>query len=75
MGVIFSFMGSLSLDRYHSHFLMIFKESLIFLSLSNPVLQYIFYADFVKVSVWVSHNRVGINMWPSRSGNKMLSLT
>ena len=33
-------MGSLSLDCYHSHSLMILKERLTFLSLSNPVLQY-----------------------------------
>ena len=40
IGVVFSFTGSLSLDRYHFLFLMILKELLIFLSLSTPVLQY-----------------------------------
>ena len=40
MGVVYSFMGSLSLDRYHFEFLMILKETLIFLSLLNSVLQY-----------------------------------
>ena len=40
IGVVFSFMGSLSLGHYHFHFLMILKEVLTFLSLSNPVLQY-----------------------------------
>ena len=38
--VVFPFMGSLSLDRYHLYFLMILNETLTFLSLSNPVLQY-----------------------------------
>ena len=37
IGVVFPFMRSLSLDRYH--FLIILKETLTFLSLSNPVLQ------------------------------------
>ena len=40
-GVVFSFMWSLSLDRYHFNFLMILNEMLAFLSLSNPVLQYL----------------------------------
>ena len=31
--------GLLSLDRYHFYFVMILKETLIFLSLSNPILQ------------------------------------
>ena len=39
VGVVFSFMGSLSLDHYHFYFLMVLKEMLTFLSLSNPVLQ------------------------------------
>ena len=37
IGVFFPFMGLLSLDRYHFNFLMILKETLTFLSLSNPV--------------------------------------
>ena len=41
IGVVFSFMGSLSLDCYHFYLLMILKETLTFLSLSNPVLQYV----------------------------------
>ena len=41
IGVVFSFMGSLSLDRYHLDFLMILKEILTFLSLSNLVLHYV----------------------------------
>ena len=40
VGVVFSFMGLLSLDRYHVYLLMILKKTLTFLSLSNPVLQY-----------------------------------
>ena len=39
--VVFPFMGSLSLDRYRFYFLMILKETLIFLLLSNLVLQYL----------------------------------
>ena len=38
-GVVFSFRGSLSSDRYHFYFLMIWKIALTFLSLSNSVLQ------------------------------------
>ena len=38
IGVVFSFY--LSLDQYHFDFLMILKEPLTFLSLSNMVLQY-----------------------------------
>ena len=33
-------MGLLSLDHYHFYFLMIFKETLTFMLLSNLVLQY-----------------------------------
>ena len=40
IGVVFPFKESLFLDRYHFYFLMILKETLTFLSLSNPVLQY-----------------------------------
>ena len=40
IGVVFPFMGSLSLDRYHVYFFMILKETLTFLLLSNLVLQY-----------------------------------
>ena len=40
IGVVFSSMESLSLDRYHFYFLMILKETLTFLSLSDPALQY-----------------------------------
>ena len=43
IGVVFSFMGSLSLDRCYFYFLMISKEMVTFLSLSNPVLGYITY--------------------------------
>ena len=40
IGVVFSFMVSLSLDCYHFDFSMILKETLItFLLRSNPVLQ------------------------------------
>ena len=40
-GVAFPFMGLLSLDCYHFDFLMILKEMLTFLLLSNLILQYI----------------------------------
>ena len=40
IGVVFPFMGSLPLDRHHFYFMMILEETLKFLSLSNPVLQY-----------------------------------
>ena len=40
IGVVFPFVGSLSLDRYHCYLLMILKETLTFLLLSNLVLQY-----------------------------------
>ena len=40
MGVVFSFMEFLSLDRYHFDLLMILKETLTFMLLSNPVPQY-----------------------------------
>ena len=39
IGVVFSFMGLLSLDCCHFYFLMILKEMLKFLLLSNPVVQ------------------------------------
>ena len=35
IGVVFSFIGSLSLDRYHFYFSMILKKALRFLSLSD----------------------------------------
>ena len=35
IGVAFPFMGWLSLDRHHFYFLMVLKETLTFLSLSN----------------------------------------
>ena len=37
--VVFPFRGSLSLDRYHSYFVMILKKTQTFLCLKNPVLQ------------------------------------
>ena len=40
IGVVFPFMGSLSLGCHNSYFLMILKKPLTFLLLSNPVLQY-----------------------------------
>ena len=40
IGVVFSFMRSLSLDCYNFDFLIILKETLTIMSLSNPVLQY-----------------------------------
>ena len=40
IGVVFPFMGLLSLNCYHFYFLMILKETLTFLSLSYPVPQY-----------------------------------
>ena len=42
IGVVFSLTGSLSFDRFdfYLYFLMILKETLTFLSLSNPVPQY-----------------------------------
>mgnify|MGYP001794324743 CR=1 len=40
IGVVFSFMESQLLDRYHFDFLMILKERVTFLLLSKPVLQY-----------------------------------
>ena len=42
MGVVFSLTGSLSLDRvdFYLYIWMISKETLTFLSLSNPVPQY-----------------------------------
>ena len=43
IGVVSSFMGSLSLDHYHFYFFTILKETLTFLSLSNLDLQYIRY--------------------------------
>ena len=39
IGVVFPLMGSLSLDRYHFYFLIILKETLTSLPLSNQVLQ------------------------------------
>ena len=39
-------MGSPLLDRYHFYFLMILKETLTFLSLSNAVLQYTVRVEF-----------------------------
>ena len=39
IGVVFSCMGSLSLDRYNFHFMMIVKETLTFLPISNLALQ------------------------------------
>ena len=44
-------MGSLSLDRYHFYFLMILKETLTFLSLSNPVLQYCKHRNFSDLTI------------------------
>ena len=41
IGVVFSFMGSLSFNCCNFSFLMILKEMLIFMPLSNPVLQYV----------------------------------
>ena len=41
IGVVFSFMGSLSLDRYHFYLLMTLKETLTYLSLRNLVLRYV----------------------------------
>ena len=41
IGVVFSFMGPPSLDRYHFYFLKILKETLTFMSLSNPAPQYL----------------------------------
>ena len=38
IGVVFSFLGLLSLDLYHFDFLMSLKETVWFPSLSNPVL-------------------------------------
>ena len=40
IGVVLPFTGSLLLDRYHFDFLVILKEVITFLSISNPVLQY-----------------------------------
>ena len=40
IGVAFSFVGSLSFDHRQFDFLMVLKETLTFLSLPNPVLQY-----------------------------------
>ena len=45
IGVVYPFMGSLSLDHYHFYFLMIFKEPLTFPLLSNLILQYISLTD------------------------------
>ena len=44
-------MGSLSLDHYHFYFLMILNEKLTFLSLLNPILQYlnVFFTDLVTL--------------------------
>ena len=39
IGVVFSFVMSLLLDCYHFFFLTIWKNTLTFLSLANPVLQ------------------------------------
>ena len=50
MGVVFSFLGSLSLDCYHFDFLMILKETLTFLSLSNPVLQYTSFYPLYRIT-------------------------
>ena len=38
--VVFSFMGLLLLDHYHTDYWMILKETLTFLRLSNSILQY-----------------------------------
>ena len=38
IGVVFSFMGLLLLDRYNFYFLIILKEALTFLQPSDPVL-------------------------------------
>ena len=38
-GVVFSFMGSLSINRHHFYLLMILKEKLTFRSLRNSVPQ------------------------------------
>ena len=40
IGVVFPFKGLLLLDYHNFYFLMILKETLTILSLSNPVLQY-----------------------------------
>ena len=40
IGVILPFLRSLSLVRYHFDFLMSLNETLTFLSLSNPALEY-----------------------------------
>ena len=50
IGVAFPFMGLLTLDHYHFYFLMIFKETLTFLSLSNLVLQYLQYRRYIHLS-------------------------
>ena len=49
VGVVFPFVGPLSLDRCNFYFLMILKKTLTFLSLSNPVLRYKFPAQSSKV--------------------------
>ena len=41
VGVVFSFMGSLLWHLYHFDFLVVLKETLTFLSLSNLVQQYL----------------------------------
>ena len=47
IGVVLPFKGSLSLDRYNFYFLMILKETLKFLLLSKPVLQYAYNNGYV----------------------------
>ena len=53
IGIVFSFTGFIILDRYHFRFLMILKETLTFLSLSNPVHQYC-----IRVTVYLKRTAI-----------------
>ena len=65
IGVVFPFIGSLSLDHNHFYFLMILKKTLTFLLLSNPVLQHSFSLKLVLgsgpstiLTVWLQEHYI-----------------
>ena len=59
----------LLLDRCHFYFLMIFKEMLTFLSISNPVLRYVSYHGTVKLPIIPRYGcKPSLHNRPFRSG-------